>query len=171
MTPQPLRIASFAVALLAIGTSLSAQAPRPGFGPGLGSMAGGRGLRGLNLTEPQQTQVKAIHEKHQAALKAKGEAAGAAHTALFDAMKNPATDAGTLKTLHDKASSAQFELMLEHRAVQQEILPLLTPEQKTQFEKLPMGPHMGRGPGRRGMGRGPGFGPGMNPGGPMNQPS
>ncbi|NWJ41113.1 MAG: Spy/CpxP family protein refolding chaperone [Geothrix sp.] len=143
MTIHPLRFAALALALLAIGTALSAQ----GFGPGHG-----RGLRGLNLSETQQTQVKAIHDKHQAAFKAKGETARAAHKALFEAMQNAAMDAAALKTLHDKASAAQFDLLLEHRAARQEILPLLTAEQKAKFEKTPMG----MGP-RGGRGRGPGF--------------
>jgi protein CpxP len=120
---------------------------------------------GLNLTEAQQTQVKAIHERHQAAFKAKGEAAGAAHKALREAMANLATDTKTLQALHEKASAAQFDLLLEHRAAQQEILPILTAEQKAQFEKRGMGP--GFGPGRAPReGWGPGAGRGMNPDGP-----
>ncbi|MFN7958812.1 MAG: periplasmic heavy metal sensor [Holophagaceae bacterium] len=155
MTLHPLRFAALAVALLALGTALSAQAP--GFGPGPGPMGSGRGLRGLNLSEAQQAQVKAIHDRHQAAFQAKGDTAQAARKALFEAMQNTATDAATLKGLHDKASAAQFDLMLEHRAARLEILPLLTAEQKARFEKAPMGmgPHGGRG-----RGRGPGFGGG-----------
>jgi len=155
MTTHSLRLAALALALTAIGTSLSAQGP--GFGPGRGHgpMGEGRGLRGLNLTEAQQAQVKAIHDKHQAAFKAKGEAAQAARKALSEAMAKASTDTATLKSLHDQASAARFDMMLEHRAVRQEILPLLTPEQKAKFETSPMG----RGP-RGGWGRGPGMGHG-----------
>jgi len=106
---------------------------------------------GLNLTADQQAKVKAIHERHQAAFKTKGETAAAAHKALREAMANLATDTKTLQALHEKASAAQFDLMLEHRAAQQEILPLLTLDQKAQFEQR-----------RSEMGR-PGFGPGMGP--------
>ncbi len=168
MSTHPLRFAALTVAMLAIGASLSAQGRGPGCAPGRGPGAQqGPGLRGLNLTEDQQTKVKAIHERHQAAIKAKGEAAQAAHEAMRTAMADAATDAQALRTLHDKASAAQFEMMLEHRAVQQEILPLLTAEQKAKFQKGPrgMGPGGERGMGRHGkggmgMGRGPG-GPGM----------
>jgi len=155
MTINPLRFAALAVALLASGTALSAQGPGFGPGHGRGPLGEGRGLRGLNLTEAQQTQVKAIHDKHQAAFKAKDETAQTARKALHEAMQNATTDAATLKALHDKASAAQFDLLLEHRATRQEILPLLSPEQKARFEKVPMGmgPHGGRG-------RGPGFGSG-----------
>lgn len=166
MRNHPVRLAAFAVALLAFGASLSAQGRGPGFGPGHGPACEGGGFRGLNLTEAQQAQVKAIHDRHQSAFKAKGEAADAARQAVHAAMANSATDASTLKALHEKASAAQFDLMLEHRAVRQEILPLLTAEQKAQFEKHPMG--MGRHGGRgKGFGMGPRPG-GMGPGGPQS---
>jgi Spy/CpxP family protein refolding chaperone len=174
MRTHPLRFAAFAVALLAFGASLHAQGCGPGlglgqgdFGPGRGE---GRGLMGLNLTKDQQAQVKAIHDRHAAAIQGKMEAAQAAHKVLREAMQNAASDTKTLQALHEKASAAQFDLMLEHRAVHQEILPLLTPEQKAQFEKGPMG----MGP-RGGHGKGRGFGPGscpdMGPDAPMVKPS
>jgi len=178
MTTHPLRSAALAVAFLAIGTALSAQGPGFGPGHGRGPMGEGRGLRGLNLSEAQQTQVKTIHDKHQAAFKAKGETAQAAHKALRDAMADATTDATTLKTLHDKASAARFDLLLEHRAVRQEILPLLTAEQRATFEQGPVGMEprggRGRGPGSgpgKGMGSGRGPGAGMNPDCPMVKPS
>lgn len=160
MRTHPLRFAALAVALLAFGLALSAQ----GRGPGAG-----RGLRGLNLTETQEAQVKTIHERHQAAVKAKMEAAQAARKALHEAMANAATDAKTLRSLHDKASAAQFDVMIEHRAVRAEILPLLTAEQKAKFDQAPMGGQgfgPGRGPGPR-EGHGRGAGRGMNPDCPM----
>lgn len=164
--------AALAVALLAIGTSLSAQGPGPGFGAGHGHGPAheGRGFKDLNLTEAQQTQMKAIHDKHQASMKAKIDAADAAQKALHVAMADSTSDTNALKALHDKASAAQFDLMLEHRALRQEILPLLTAEQKVQFEKHPMGPHGGRG---MHHGAGPGFGPehGMGPDSSAVKPS
>ncbi|HJV37735.1 MAG TPA: Spy/CpxP family protein refolding chaperone [Geothrix sp.] len=167
MISHPFRFTALAAAVLVLGTSLAAQGRGPGFGPGFAS---GRGLRALHLTEAQQTQVKAIHERHQSAIQAKVEAAQAAHQALREAMASASTDAKTLQALHEKASAAQFAVMLEHRAVRQEIVPLLTPEQKAQFEKMPQGPGMGRGAGMGPRhGRGPGAGPGMNPDCPMAQ--
>lgn len=171
MSNHPLRMAALALALLSIGSALSAQAPGPmGPGRGPGPMGQGRGFKGLKLTEDQQAKVKAIHDGHQAALKAKGEAAATAHQAMREAVMDPATDTATLKTLHQKAAAAQFDLMLEHRAVRLEILPLLSAEQKARFEKGPMGagPRGGRG---MGHGAGPGFGPhpGMRPDCPMGK--
>ena len=169
MSTHPLRLAALALAMLAIGVALSAQGRGPGRGPGAPQ---GAGFRGLNLSEDQKTQMKAIHERHQAAFKAKGEAAKAAHEALRTGVTDAATDAKTLQALHDKASAAQFEMMLEHRALRQEILPLLTAEQKAKFQQGPMGMGMGMGPGGergmgpRGMGGMGGMGMGRGPGGP-----
>jgi Spy/CpxP family protein refolding chaperone len=164
MHAHPLRFAALAGLLLAFGASLHAQGCwGPGFGPGRGE---GRALMGLKLTEVQQTKVRTIHDHHAAAIEAKLAAAQTAHKVLREAMQNPATEAKTLQALHEKASAAQFDLMLERRAVHQEILPLLTPEQRAQFEKRvkAMGPR-----GERGRGFGPH--PGMNPDCPMVKPS
>lgn len=169
MRTHTLRFAALAAALLVFGAMLSAQGRGAGMGP-----RPGRGFLGLNLTTDQQAQVKAIHQKHQAAIQAKRQATQAARQEMRQAMAKAETDATTLQTLHQKVSSAQFELMLEHRAVRTEILPLLTADQKALFEKRAqgagfgagMGPRGGRG---RGQGRGPGtgFGPGMNPDCPL----
>ncbi|GLH73345.1 hypothetical protein GETHLI_18470 [Geothrix limicola] len=159
MNIRSLRIAALTAAVLSIGGALSAQMPGPNPAHGHGPMGEGHGFKGLNLTTDQQAKVKAIHESHQAAFKAKGEEARAAHKALGEAMANDATDAKTLRTLHDAAAAAQFELLLEHRAVRQEILPLLSADQKALFNKHPMGmsPHHGHG-------MGPGFGGPMHGG-------
>jgi len=151
----PLRLSTAAFALLVCGATLSAQGR--GFGPGmgrphpgahrscmgrpcLGSAPGeGRGLRGLNLSEAQRAQMKAIHERHQASLQDKAEAVRVARKGLREAMVNPATEAKVLQEWHQKTSTAQFELMLERRALKQDILPLLTPEQRVQFEARWMG--------------------------------
>lgn len=178
MSIHPLRFTALAVALLALGASLSAQ----GFGPGPGRGRGpaafeGRGLRGLNLTEAQKAQVKAIHERHQATLKARAEVAMSARTAMREAMGNPATDTKVLQGLHEKVSAAQFDLLLEHRALRQEILPILTPEQQAKFAKAPMGQgrqgrqdRQGR-KGQRGPGMGQGLGQGLGPDCPLVTPS
>lgn len=161
MSNPSLRFTALAIALAAIGTALTAQEPGPGFDRGHGPMpgqmpgqmhgpfmGGGHGFMGLQLTEAQQAKVKAIHDSHQAAFKAKSDAAAAAHKALGTALAEDGTDAKTLRTLHDQAAAAQFDLLMEHRAVRQEILPLLTAEQKAQFAKHAADmPHHGRGHG------------------------
>jgi len=156
MTIHPLRFAATAVALLALGTALSAQGMGPGHGRGHGFGFGeGRGLRSLHLSEAQQAQVKAIHAQHQATVQARLAAANAARKAMHEAMAKAPTEVATLKALHERASAAQFELMLEHRAIRQEIQSLLSEEQKASFEKLPMGPGHPGGPGFGGGHPGP----------------
>lgn len=130
------------------GVAVQAQ----GFGPGHGHRRGwvcyqGRG-RGLNLTEAQRTQIKALREQHQAALRTKSEAGEAARRALREALLKPETELTALKGLHEKVAAAQFELLLERRSLRLAILPILTPEQKTLLEQ---GLERGFGPrGRRG---------------------
>lgn len=163
MNPRSFKLLGLIGGLLMTGAALFAQGPHPGFGPGMDHPFEGKMGRHLGLSDTQQAQVKAILERHKAAIKAKMDAAQTAQKAMHEAMKNSATDANTLKALHQKASDARFEVMQEHRAVHQEILPLLTPEQKAKLEAhrekggFPGG--RGRGPGRgEGRGEGHGFG-------------
>ncbi len=155
------RPATLAVILSVIGVGLSAQAPetpRPEphprseagshAGPHMGFHPDFRALRELGLTDAQQAKVKAIHESHKPAFKAKGAAAEKARKALHEALTGDSADDKALKSLHDQAAAAQFDLLLEHRAIRKEIVALLTPEQKAQFDKLskepghgPRGPH------------------------------
>lgn len=164
MNPRSFKLFGLIGGLLMTGAALFAQGPHPGFGPGMGHPLEGRMGRHLGLTDSQKEQVKVILERHKAAIKAKMDAAQAAQKAMHEAMKNNATDANTLKALHQKTADARFEVMQEQRAVHQEILPLLTPEQKAKFEAqrekggFPGG--RGRGPGR-GEGRGAGRPDGM----------
>ncbi len=139
--------------------------PRPGergFHPEGGPLL----MRGLNLTEAQKKSLKALADTHREAMKGKHEAAMAAMKAFHEAMLDPATSADQLKTLHEKATQAQFELALDRRGMMQESLALLTPEQKAKAEKLRKeGP---KGMPRRGEGFRHGRGPGHD-GGPGHE--
>jgi Spy/CpxP family protein refolding chaperone len=156
------RFAALAVAMLALSSLLSAQ----GWGGGRGRMGARGAFMGLKLTADQQTQMKAIRERHEAAFKAKGEVAKGAFQALRAAMLKPDTDTKTLQALHEKVAAAQFDLMIERRAMRQEMAPILTADQKALIEKrmeaMSMGPR-----GRRGAGQGKGMG--MGPDCPMNK--
>jgi len=151
-------VALFAVPLAAQG--------HPRGGPGMGprhSAGPGMMMRGLDLTEAQRADLKAIAGKHREAAKGKHEAAMSAQKALREAMMDPATSVEQLKALHDKASQAQFELALDRRAMMQESMALLTPEQKAKAEKM-RAERGKRGPGDRGQGKG--RGQGMRPDSP-----
>ncbi len=139
---------------------LAAQGDHRGPGMGHGPMM----MRGLDLTEAQKASLKTLGAARREAMKPKLEAAMTARKALHEAMMNPATPLDQLKALHEKASQAQFELALERRAMLQECLALLTPEQKAKAEKLRAErPQEGR-EGR--MGRGEGHRHGAPPEGP-----
>lgn len=127
------------LALVALFAAPMTAQDHPRGGPGMGPHHPGEGpmmMRGLDLTEAQKAGLKAIADKHREASKGRHEAAMAAMKALHEAMMDPAIPVERLKALHDKASQAQFELALDRRAMMQESLALLTPEQKAKGEKL-----------------------------------
>lgn len=127
---------------LALGLTLVApmigQEPPPRPHPGMqrGHGFGPMMMWGLDLTDAQKASMKAIATKHRESMKPTFEAAAGARKALRVAMMNPATPVDQLKALHDKASQVQFELALDRRAMHQETLALLTPEQKAKADKL-----------------------------------
>lgn len=128
-----------------------------GRGPG-----GERMMRALDLTEAQKTSIQALRDKHRPTLTAKGEAARTAQAAFRTAWMNDATPEAQLRTLHDQASAARFEMQLAQRSLHQEIQAVLTPEQRTKAAEL-------RGEARgRFMERMHHLGRGMGPAGPRS---
>jgi len=97
--------------------------PRHG-GPG---MRGGMGfLRGIELTDAQKEQIKAIHEANKPSDENK---------ALFDSIRETRKAGGTI-TEDQKAQLKQIRDAQRSKmeSVHQQILGVLTPEQKTQLE-------------------------------------
>ncbi len=107
------------------------EMPGPGSGPRGGHMA-----RALDLTEAQKTSIQAIHEKHRPDMTARREAVRQTQTALQAAFRDAATPEAQLRTLHDKASAARFEMMLAGRSIRQEVDAVLTPEQRAKAADL-----------------------------------
>lgn len=149
------------LALVALfAAPLSAQGQPRGGGRGMkhhGPQGGPMMMQCLDLTDAQKTSLKAIADKHREATKAKHEATMAAREAYRVAMRDPATSTDQLKALHDKVSQAQFELALDRRAMMQESMTILTPEQKAKAEQL-RAERGGKRAGGRGQGRGQGRG-------------
>lgn len=103
----------------------------------------------LKLTEAQKKSLKDIRAKQAEAQKAKFTAAQEAQKAFHEALAKPETTDDQLRTLHQKAADAQFEILRAHRETRNAIRALLTPEQREQwarFEGFEMGRRMGRGP-------------------------
>jgi len=119
---------------------LAAQGPRPEQGP---RHEMGPRFQCANLTEAQKTSLKAIADKHQAALEAKRKAESDAQEAFHKAMQDPTTKDADLKTLFEKTNEARFAMLLEHRAMEQESQAILTPEQRAEMQKKRAegGPH------------------------------
>jgi protein CpxP len=100
---------------------------RHGGGHRMGGMRGGMGmLRGIELTEAQKEQIKAIHEAN----KPTGE-----NKALMDSIRETRKAGGTI-TEEQKAQmkSLREAQKAKMEGVHAQILAILTPEQKTQLE-------------------------------------
>ena len=135
------------LAALALGTALAAQAPpdAPGARPGPPPMAG-QGmarpplgppwLRLLGLTPAQEQAVKAIEERHRAALGSRSRTAAAKAAELRDALEDPAAGEAQLRALHAGASDAQYQAALEERAAFLEIHAVLTRDQQAKGQRL-----------------------------------
>ncbi len=148
------------LALVMTATVLAAQ----GFGPKMGGRAQaascGPMARFLNLTAAQQASSKVITDRHQASLDAKQKVVNEAREEMRKAMHDPAVSDAKVKELHARVSGSMTAVMLERRAMMQELEAILTPDQKATLDKQ-------RSQGRPGMGRGQGMsrGMGMNRGG------
>lgn len=104
---------------------LAAQAPREARNHRQGRLA-----EALNLTADQQAKLKALRASHQAAQAPQRSAVQEARAALAKALQDPATPEATLRTLHTRASEAQFQVLLARRAQRAEMRAILTPEQR-----------------------------------------
>ncbi|MEM9770419.1 MAG: Spy/CpxP family protein refolding chaperone [Cyanobacteria bacterium P01_D01_bin.73] len=134
-----------------------------GEGRGRRGRRGGPGwLRELNLTEAQQTEMRAIKEKYRPQMEQFRTEGKAAKEQMHQLISNPNTSDDQLRSQHQKLQqlrqskgSLKFESMLEIRKI-------LTPEQRQQMaqrmaERLERrGGGRSRG-GRRGGGPGEGF--------------
>ncbi len=104
---------------------------------------GAQGVRGtghlaraLNLTPTQKTSIQAIREKHRPDLAQRRESAKLARVALRSALQDATTPEAKLRSLHEQASAAHFNLVLARRSMRQEVQAVLTPEQRLKAADL-----------------------------------
>lgn len=129
---KPLLWSTLILALAALPMAAQAGPAAPGGrGPRVERMA-----RALSLTEAQKTSIKAIREKRRPDLLVHRDAARQAQMALRAALQDANTPEAQLRALHEKASSARFEMMLARRAVRQEVSTVLTPEQRAKASEM-----------------------------------
>lgn len=125
---KPIVWSAFILALVALP-----MAAQPRLGRGLRTE---RIARALNLTDAQRVSIQGIREKHRPDLILRRDAARQAQTALRAALRDPATPEPQLRTLHDRASAAQFKLILTRRSVRQDVQAVLTPEQRAKAVEM-----------------------------------
>jgi periplasmic protein CpxP/Spy len=126
-------------AAVTLSASLAFAAPHDGFGKGKRGRHG-RGELGarmaakLNLTDAQKQQVKDLNQSFRETNKAFFENAHALRKQARDARQ--ANDTARLEALKPQLEAQRTQMKQMHDAKQQQILALLTPEQRTQWEAM-----------------------------------
>lgn len=136
-------------AALALAAFTAANAQGPGRGPGFGFGPGGPGgpgrgamavLRGLDLTDDQRTQIKAIREAAREA-RDTPPAGVPLHRQIQAEIFADVPDTQTLATLQDQLIQAQAAQFAKRLEIEQKIAQVLTPEQRQQVrERLAQAP-------------------------------
>jgi Spy/CpxP family protein refolding chaperone len=107
--------------------------PPPG-GPG-GGMPGMRGggpmlpLRGLDLTEAQQGQVKSIMDSHRDEVRAAGQKIGTAREAMRTLLEADQIDESAIRAKSVEVAAAEADAAIIQAKVRQEVFGILTAEQ------------------------------------------
>lgn len=142
---KSLRIMGAAALVAALTVSGAAYAQGPdgpgrggrGFGgPGGPGGPGGLPLRGLNLTEAQQEQVKAIRERHAADLRTAQERLRKAMDAQRKVVETVPVNEGLIRTTTQELADAQTEAAIEQSRLLTDTWAVLTPAQQAQVKKL-----------------------------------
>lgn len=117
----------------------------PPFGPGMHGRMMGRGgvfgelrmgLRGLNLTEDQRTQVRSILQSHREDFKALLEKGRAAREQLQQAASGSPVDENAVRNASGAVGDAAADAAILRAKVRNEIFALLTPEQRQKADAL-----------------------------------
>ena len=165
------------------GQDPAAQSGRRGFGmmgqgmmgpggPGMRGGPGGRGgmfglpMRGLDLTDAQREQVRAIMESHRDQQKAIGDRMQAARKALRAAIEAETADEVAIRAAAAEIGAIEADAAVLQAKIRGEVFGLLTPEQVKKAKELRTGMENrmkdGRGQGR-GMRQHPGPRPEARP--------
>ena len=116
--------------------------PPPGFGHGPGHGAGGPGapglppfLHGIDLSEAQQDKVFAATYAQAPLLREQEKIAFKAHAQLRELAGSSAYDDAKASALASTAAQAMAQISLLHARLEQQLLAVLTPEQRKQAEQ------------------------------------
>jgi protein CpxP len=96
---------------------------------------GGMMFRGLDLTDAQKAQAKQIHESHSASVKALRQQIRAKHQEIRQAEQGGTFNEALATQKLTEVASIQAKLMGEEFQIRQQMLGILTPEQKAKLEQ------------------------------------
>jgi Spy/CpxP family protein refolding chaperone len=114
-------------------------------GPGGPGMRGGPGgpfgmaglaLRGLDLSDTQQEQIKAVMESHRDEQKAIGDRMRTAREALRDAIEADTFDEAAIRAAAARIGAVEADAAVLQGKIRAEIVALLTPEQAKKAKQL-----------------------------------
>jgi len=136
--------------ILGLATFGISDAQRRGPGPGFGGRAPFIGVSGVELTDAQREQIRALLDEDRAS---RDPRAGVnPHVQLRAELLADSPDEQRVVALRDQIAAAQAERLTREIALQQKIVALLTPEQRAQARDALANAPERRGAGRRGAG-------------------
>jgi protein CpxP len=135
--------AVFAVATSAVLVTAAVDAQHEGGQPGRRHGHGrmhrgidGLSLRGLDLTEAQQQEIRSIHEQNREAGRAVGEKLRAAWRALHEATVAESIDESAIRAAAGELGNAEAEAAISRARVHAQVWKVLTPEQQEKAKAL-----------------------------------
>jgi protein CpxP len=137
------KVAIAAVMALAVAVPIAiAQSGDSGGGRGRGGHFGERGDRGgmmgfrnLDLTDAQKAQMKQIHESHSQSLRPLMEQIRTKRQEIRQASESGSFNEALVTQKLVEIAPLEAKLQGEHFRVRQEMIAILTPEQKTKLEQ------------------------------------
>jgi Spy/CpxP family protein refolding chaperone len=94
-----------------------------------------RALRGLDLTDTQREQVRAILRGQAGSLQERMQAARSAREELRALALSPNFDSGRARDFADAAAKAQADIAVMRAESMSKVVALLTPEQRARLEQ------------------------------------
>lgn len=132
------------LAALVTSGAVFAQGPRgggPGFGRGGPGGPGGRAsapapeLRGLNLTDAQEQQIRDIRQQDRAGMQELQQKLRAASEAREDAIQRVPVDEGLIRQTTQSLADIQAEVAIRQAQVHSQVWAVLTPAQQAEVTR------------------------------------
>lgn len=132
------KLATIAIALSIVVAAPVAFAGGPG-GHGKGFRGhrgpmGGMFFRDLNLTDAQKAQIQQIHESHRQAMEPVGQEIRTKRQELHQLTEGATLDETLIRQKLTEIAGLEAKVMVQRHQIEQEMLNVLTPEQRTQLD-------------------------------------